>query len=63
MEKKYFELKEKKEKLKQKYLENGNLINEMKFQDACEEFNSFCAYALEKIMEENKDILKRLKSI
>jgi hypothetical protein len=35
----------------------------MKFQHACEEFNSFCAYALEKIMEENKDILKRLKSI
>ena len=61
-EEKYFELLEKLDRAKDRYAQMPYSVRVRdNFQLAFEEFSTLCMEILEKLMEENSDILARLK--
>ncbi len=61
MEKKYWELRKNMERAHDELCGNYSQKNKIKYMDARYKFENFCAKILEKLMEENSDILKNLK--
>lgn len=61
MEEKYWELRENMERAHDKLCGNYSQQNKIKYMDARYKFENFCVKVLEKLMEENSDILKNLK--
>lgn len=61
MEQKYWELRENWERLEDKYFGHPTPGNFIASVEAREKFQSFCVEVLEKLMDENADILARLK--
>lgn len=60
-EKKYYELMENRNRAFHNYFKNRTEYNKIAFNEADKEFGDFCMEILEKLLEENSDILKRLK--
>ena len=63
MEEKYWELRENMERAHDKLCANYTQINQLCYMDARIRFQSFCTEILEKLMNENSDILANLKKI
>ena len=61
MEGKYWELREKMERAWDKYMGSKREEDYWVYVSAGNEFKGFCAEVLEKLMEDNADILARLK--
>ena len=60
MEEKYWELREAVDKAWDEYNRNPNVTTNINYDIAVNEFRDFCEEALEKLMEENSDMLKHL---
>lgn len=63
MEQKYWELRETMERAHDQLCANYTQSNKIKYMDARMKFQSFCTEILEKLMDENSDILANLKNI
>lgn len=63
MEEKYWELRENMERAHDQLCAKYTRSNEIKYMDARIKFQSFCTKILEKLMDENSDILTNLKNI
>lgn len=63
MEEKYWELREKWERAEDKYSCYPTPTNFIASVEAREEFQNFCVKILEKLMDENSDVLANLKNI
>jgi hypothetical protein len=60
-EEKYWELRENMDRAHDKLCANYTQSNKLHYMDARMKFQAFCAEILEKLMEENSDVLTRLK--
>lgn len=60
-EEKYYELREAVDRAWDRYLCNPNVITDTNYENALCEYHNFCETVLEKLMEENSDVLARLK--
>lgn len=60
MEEKYWELREAVDKAWDEYNRNPNVTTNINYDIAVNEFRDFCEEVLEKLMEENSDMLKHL---
>lgn len=60
-EEKYYELLDNRDRTFDNYFKNRTESNKIAFNEADKEFGNFCMEILEKLLEENSDILKRLK--
>lgn len=60
MEEKYWELREAVDKAWDEYNRNPNVTTNINYDIAVNEFRDFCEEVLEKLMEENSDVLKHL---
>lgn len=60
-EEKYYELLDNRDRTFDNYFKNRTESNKIAFNEADKEFGDFCMEILEKLLEENSDILKRLK--
>lgn len=60
-EERYYELREAVDRAWDVYCANPCHSNEVKHSYAVDDFNAFCTEILEKLMEENSDVLARLK--
>lgn len=60
-EEKYYELLDNRDRTFDNYFKNRTEYNKIAFNEADKEFGDFCMEILEKLLEENSDILKRLK--
>lgn len=63
MEEKYWELRENMERAEDKYFYRPTPANFMAWNGAREVFQNFCVKVLEKLMDENSDVLANLKKI
>lgn len=63
MEEKYWELREAMERAHDQLCAKYTQTNKIKYMDARYKFQSFCTKILEKLMDENSDVLANLKSI
>ena len=63
MEEKYWELREKWEKAEDKYFYYPTPTNHIAYLSAKQIFENFCVEILEKLMDENSDVLANLKNI
>jgi hypothetical protein len=63
MEQKYWELRERWERAEDKYLGHPTVENFIASVEAREDFQNFCVKILEKLMDENSDVLTNLKFI
>lgn len=61
MEEKYWELRETVSRALENYLREPNAYFKLKYDIAWQKYAEFCVDTLEKLMEENSDVLKRLK--
>lgn len=61
MEEKYWELREAADRAWDEYNRNPNVTTNINYDIAVNEFRDFCEEVLEKLMEENSDVLKHLK--
>lgn len=61
MEEKYWELREVMDRAWDEYMREPNPIAKIEYDSAYDEFADLCMKILEKLMEENVDILKGLK--
>ena len=61
MEQRYWELREEVERAYDVYVGNPNRANEEKLAIAEDDFSSFCVSVLVRLMDENSDVLERLK--
>ena len=61
MEEKYWELRENLDRAFDKYFASRSPWDFAKYEQAKDEFADFCMDVCEKLMEENSDVLKRLK--
>ena len=62
MEEKYWELREAKERAFDKWFASRKETDYVAYTIARQEFELFCVDVLEKLMEENSDVLARLKA-
>lgn len=60
-EEKYYGLLDNRDRTFDNYFKNRTESNKIAFNEADKEFGDFCMEILEKLLEENSDILKRLK--
>jgi hypothetical protein len=60
-EEKYWELREMMDRAHDKLCANYTQSNKLRYMDARMKFQAFCTEILEKLMEENSDVLARLK--
>lgn len=60
-EEKYYELLDSRDRTFDNYFKNRTEYNKIAYNEADKEFGDFCMEILEKLLEENSDILKRLK--
>ena len=60
-EEKYWELREAMDRAHDKLCANYTQSNKLHYMDARMKFQAFCTEILEKLMEENSDVLARLK--
>ena len=60
-EERYYELREAVDRALDAYCANPCYSNEVKHSYAVDDYTAFCTGILEKLMEENSDILARLK--
>ena len=63
MEQKYWELRERWERAEDKYFRHPTTESFIASVEAREEFQNFCVKVLEKLMDENFDILANLKKV
>ena len=63
MEEKYWELREAMERAHDQLCANYTQSNKIKYIDARMKFQSFCTEILEKLMDENSDVLVNLKKV
>ena len=63
MEQKYWELREKWERAEDKYFGLSTAENFIASVEAREEFQNFCVKILERLMDENSDVLANLKKV
>lgn len=63
MEQKYWELREKWERAEDKYFGHPTTGNFIASVEAREEFQNFCVKILERLMDENSDVLANLKKV
>jgi hypothetical protein len=61
LEERYYELREAVDRAWDVYCANPCYANEVKHSYAVDDYNTFCTEILEKLMEENSDVLARLK--
>ena len=61
MEEKYWELRENVDRAFDKYFASRSAWDFAKYEQAKDEFAEFCMNVCEKLMEENSDVLARLK--
>ena len=61
MEEKYWELREAVDRAWDEYNRNPNVTTNINYDIAVNELRDFCEEVLERLMEENSDVLKRLK--
>lgn len=61
MEEKYWELRENVDRAWDEYNKNPNISTNLGYDIALREYTDFCVEVLEKLMEENSDVLARLK--
>ena len=61
MKEKYWELREAADRAWDEYNRNPNFITNTNYDIALNEFRDFCEEVLGKLMEENSDVLERLK--
>lgn len=61
MEEKYWELREAVDRAWDEYNKNPNISTNLGYDIALNEYTDFCVEVLEKLMEENSDVLARLK--
>ena len=61
MEDKYWNLREAVDRAWDAYCRNPSFVTEMRHTEALREFQEFCVEVLERLMDENADILKGLK--
>ena len=62
MEEKYWELREAEDRAFDRYVATVSDEDRAKWIEAKEKFHLFCVELLEKLMEENSDVLMRLKN-
>lgn len=62
-EEKYWELREAVDRAWDAYCANPHLVTNLEHRKALETFQDFCVEMLDKLMEENSNVLKRLKEI
>lgn len=63
MENKYWELRENMERAHDQLCANYTQSNKIKYMDARMKFQSFCTEILEKLMDENSNVLVNLKKV
>lgn len=63
MEEKYWELRENVDRAWDEYNKNPNISTNLGYDIALHEYTDFCVEILEKLMEENSDVLANLKNI
>lgn len=63
MEEKYWELREAMERAHDQLCANYTQSNKIKYIDARMKFQSFCTEILERLMDENSDVLANLKKV
>ena len=61
MEEKYWELREAVNRAWDNYMREPDDYFKLKYDTAYQRYTKFCSEVLEKLMEENPDVLKRLK--
>lgn len=61
MEERYWELREKCERAYDKWCSQATRSNYLAYEKAQDSFKGFCVDVLEKLMEENAEVLKNLK--
>lgn len=61
-EEKYYELREAVDRAWDEYNREPNITTNTNYDIALEEFHNFCEEVVEKLMEENSDVLARLKN-
>ena len=61
-EERYYELREAVDRAWDEYNREPNITTNINYGVAVNEFRDFCEEVLEKLMEENSDVLARLKS-
>ena len=61
LEERYYELREAVDRAWDEYNREPNFITNDEYDRAVNEFRDFCEEVLEKLMEENSDVLARLK--
>ena len=62
-EQKYWELREEVDRAWDEYNRNPNITTNINHDVAVNEFRDFCEEVLEKLMENNSDVLERLKNV
>lgn len=62
-EQRYWELREEVDRACDEYYRNPNCVSIINYDTAVSEFYQFCAEVLEKLMENNSDVLERLKNV
>lgn len=61
LEERYYELREAVDRAWDEYNREPNITTNINYDVAVNEFRDFCEEVLEKLMEENSDVLARLK--
>lgn len=61
MEDKYWELREAVDRAWDNYMREPDAYFKLEYDTAYQKYTKFCSEVLEKLMEENSDVLKRLK--
>lgn len=62
-EERYYELREAVDRAWDEYNREPNITTNINYDVAVNEFRDFCEEVLEKLMEENSDVLERLKNV
>lgn len=62
MEEKYWELREAVDRAWDKHYQAPTAITKMRYDAAYQRYMEFCSVVLEKLMDENADVLKHLKN-
>lgn len=63
MEERYWELREAVDRAWDEYNKNPNISTNLNYDIALHEYTDFCVEILEKLMEENSEVLTNLKNI
>lgn len=62
-EERYYELREAVDRAWDEYNREPNITTNINYDVAVNEFRDFCVEILEKLIEENSDVLERLKNV